>query len=134
MEDLVNHPKHYTACNVTATFEPIDLVEHYGFLIGNAMKYMFRAPHKGNKKLDLQKALFYLKRSIANAPTEPSVYIVASGPCDMSIVKAFRDRFGFLRTLVDKDGFVRLENVKDVIRMLEREIDADRPSLVTDLN
>lgn len=58
-EDLVNHPKHYTA--VSAQLEPIDVLRYAPFDLGNALKYILRAPHKGNALLDYQKALKYLE-------------------------------------------------------------------------
>lgn len=57
--DLVSHPKHYTA--VSVQLEPIDVLRHAPFDLGNALKYVLRAPHKGNALLDYQKALQYLE-------------------------------------------------------------------------
>jgi len=60
--DMVNHPSHY---NVKG-FEVIDIIDAFGlnFNIGNALKYLLRADKKGNKKQDIQKALWYLQREI----------------------------------------------------------------------
>ena len=58
-EDLVNHPKHYTA--VSVQLEPIDVLRYAPFDLGNALKYILRAPNKGNALLDYQKAIQYLK-------------------------------------------------------------------------
>ena len=58
--DVVNHPKHYEEAAALAKFEPIDLARWYSFAIGNAIKYILRAPYKGHEKLDLEKARFYL--------------------------------------------------------------------------
>lgn len=59
-QDLVNHPQHYTAMKVQATFEPIDLCRKLDFSLGNCLKYLFRYKHKGTALLDLKKAQFYL--------------------------------------------------------------------------
>lgn len=61
-EDLVNHPKHYTYSN----HEPIDVIKAWNldFDLGNVVKYIARCEHKGNKLLDLQKALEYLQHEI----------------------------------------------------------------------
>lgn len=59
--DLVNHPKHYLAASVSVEYEPIDITRYYSFDIGNAIKYILRAPYKGHEKLDFEKARFYLK-------------------------------------------------------------------------
>lgn len=63
-EDIVNHPKHYEACGRDG-YQPIDLIEHYPFALGSAMKYLFRAGKKeGNStELDLRKARWYLRRA-----------------------------------------------------------------------
>ena len=40
------------------------MVEHMSFNIGNAVKYLWRAEHKGGIE-DLQKAAWYVQREIA---------------------------------------------------------------------
>ena len=62
--DPVNHPKHYTAH--PSGIECIEVVEHYGFCIGNAIKYLWRAGLKGDAVEDLKKARWYLDREIQN--------------------------------------------------------------------
>lgn len=61
-EDLVNHPKHYTSH--PSGIETIEITEHMGFCLGNAIKYIMRADYKGNKLQDLQKAVWYINREI----------------------------------------------------------------------
>jgi hypothetical protein len=60
--DPVNHPKHYTF----GLIEVIDVIEDWGldFHLGNAVKYIARAAHKGHEYEDLKKAAWYLKRKI----------------------------------------------------------------------
>lgn len=55
----VDHPQHYTQYK----HEVIELAEQFDFCIGNAIKYILRAPFKGHKVEDYQKALWYLKRA-----------------------------------------------------------------------
>ena len=62
-EDLVNHPKHYTSH--PSGVECIQVTEHMGFNLGNAMKYIWRADEKGNAVEDLRKAIWYINREIA---------------------------------------------------------------------
>ena len=70
MEDRVNHPSHYT--DVVPGIECIQVAEHFSFLRGNAIKYLWRAGAKGNTVEDLQKAIWYIKREIDNlAPKQP---------------------------------------------------------------
>ena len=58
------HPKHYN----TGKYEVIDVIEDWklGFNLGNVVKYLARADHKGTPTADLYKSLFYLNREIAN--------------------------------------------------------------------
>ncbi len=64
--DPINKPKHYAAGKI----EPIEAIEDWklGFNLGNSIKYIARAgkKDKAKEKEDLQKALFYLSREIAN--------------------------------------------------------------------
>ena len=64
MADLVNHPPHYTAH--PSGVECIQITEHMGFCLGNAVKYIARAGKKvgGDPIQDLEKAKFYLDREI----------------------------------------------------------------------
>lgn len=60
--DPVNHPKHYTF----SKFEVIDVIEEWklAYHLGNVVKYIARAKHKGKELEDLKKALWYLDRYI----------------------------------------------------------------------
>ena len=61
--DMVNHPPHYTSH--PSGIETIQITEHMGFCLGNAIKYILRADLKGNKIEDLKKAEWYINREIA---------------------------------------------------------------------
>jgi hypothetical protein len=60
--DSVNHPLHYKAGGI----ETIDFIEakELGYHLGNVIKYVSRAKHKGNQLEDLKKAQWYLNREI----------------------------------------------------------------------
>ena len=60
--DPVNHPAHYKVGGI----ETIDFIEakKLNYNIGNVVKYLTRADHKGNKLEDLRKAQWYLTREI----------------------------------------------------------------------
>ena len=60
--DPVNHPAHYVVGGV----ETIDFIEAkgLGYHLGNVIKYVTRADHKGQKLEDLKKAQWYLNRAI----------------------------------------------------------------------
>ena len=61
--DPVNHPAHYKVGGI----ETIDFIEakKLNYNIGNVVKYLTRADHKGNRKQDLEKALWYLERELS---------------------------------------------------------------------
>ena len=56
----VNHPNHYNYCEI----EVIDIIKDAdlkeGFCLGNALKYILSAKHKGNFIEDLKKARWYI--------------------------------------------------------------------------
>ena len=58
MSDMVNHPAHYRHYSV----EVIDIIDRINFCAGSAIKYILRAPFKGEFERDLKKAIWYLKR------------------------------------------------------------------------
>lgn len=60
--DSVNHPQHYTTH--PSGVECITIVEHMGFNLGNAVKYIWRADLKANAIEDLRKAAWYIQREI----------------------------------------------------------------------
>jgi hypothetical protein len=60
--DMVNHPPHYQ--QHPSGVECIRITEHFNFCLGNCIKYIFRADHKGSSLEDLKKAQFYLDREI----------------------------------------------------------------------
>ena len=57
--DPVNHPEHYVKASITINLEPIQLCECYDFCLGNAIKYILRAPYKGEADQDWEKASYY---------------------------------------------------------------------------
>ena len=63
--DPINHPAHYKIGGI----ETIDFIEakSLDYNLGNVVKYITRADHKGNKLEDLRKAQWYLTRAIETA-------------------------------------------------------------------
>lgn len=63
MNSNVNHPNHYNE-----GIEAIEVIESWdlNFHVGNVIKYMLRAPYKGEHIQDLEKAKWYLDRHIEN--------------------------------------------------------------------
>ena len=60
--DVVNHPTHYTSH--PSGVECIEVVEHFPFNVGCAIKYLWRAGLKGDSLEDLRKCLWYVQREI----------------------------------------------------------------------
>lgn len=62
MSNNVNHPFHYNVGKI----EVIDAIEAWelNFSLGNAVKYIARADHKGKPIEDLEKARWYIDREI----------------------------------------------------------------------
>lgn len=60
--DPVNHPFHYNVGKI----DVISFIEDQklNYHIGNVLKYICRAPHKGEELQDLKKAAWYLARRI----------------------------------------------------------------------
>jgi hypothetical protein len=60
--EAVNHPTHYCVGGV----EAIDVIEAWNlnYHLGNVLKYLCRADHKGDRLRDLEKALWYLTREV----------------------------------------------------------------------
>ena len=69
--DMVNHPPHYKAGGI----ETIDFIEAkgFGYNLGNVVKYISRADHKGSHYEDLLKARWYLNREIAKFSPDTKV-------------------------------------------------------------
>ncbi len=63
VSDPVNQPAHYKAH--PAGIECIQVTEHMGFNIGNAVKYLWRCDLKNDAIEDLKKAAWYIAREIA---------------------------------------------------------------------
>lgn len=61
-KETVDHPNHYNVGGI----EVIDFIESWslGFSLGNAIKYIARAPYKANQLEDLKKASWYINREI----------------------------------------------------------------------
>lgn len=124
MDDPVNHPSHYTQYE----HEVIELTEQLDFCVGNACKYILRAPYKGNEIQDLKKALWYIDRSVkAQSLVQHHVRDVADSfgnPLVLKLVCAYPcDRLATWTPTRD-----RLDTVKQMIekRILELEIEALR--------
>ena len=69
--EQVNHPSHYAWLKDLCGVEPIEICRHFGFSIGNALKYLMRKGKDDGDKTeeekrieDLRKAIFYINDEI----------------------------------------------------------------------
>ena len=64
--DEIEKSSHYNQ----GRYEVIEVIEDWemNFNLGNVLKYIARCNHKGNKKKDLEKAIYYIRREIENGP------------------------------------------------------------------
>ncbi len=69
--EQVEHPSHYAWLKELCGVEPIDICRHFGFSVGNALKYLMRKgkvdgdkTEKEKRIEDLKKAVFYLQDEI----------------------------------------------------------------------
>lgn len=76
----VNHPSHYRGVNGLEVFEVMEnFLPKYenpfdGYLVGNILKYVLRAPCKGKMNEDLRKAEKHLKMLIKRTSDESESY------------------------------------------------------------
>ena len=98
MKDVVNHPAHYTQYE----HEVIELTENLDFCVGNACKYILRAPFKGNERQDIEKALWYMERAKKNFPDCEDYFRI-----HLEVVQYFSQLDNVIRDLL---LYVRFEN------------------------
>lgn len=75
--DEINRPSHYTSH--PSGVECIDIAEHHGFCVGNALKYLWRAGLKRRpgeaqaeaERRDLEKARWYIDRRLLQLQRKP---------------------------------------------------------------
>lgn len=67
--DMVNHPDHYTSggieCIEALDAMPRSISAAADYARRTAVKYLWRAPLKGNERQDLEKARWYVDHAIA---------------------------------------------------------------------
>ena len=81
MTEAVNHPPHYNAH--PSGIECIDIVEHFGFNVGNAIKYLWRSGLKegADELQDLRKAEWYVRREIERRTKDAAPPTSSAGRC-----------------------------------------------------
>lgn len=119
MADNINHPAHYN--RHPSGVEAIDLCECLSFNLGNAVKYLMRAPHKGQHADDLRKARWYLMRESRRAPVQrvsPMAMFLSEQICNYESSSPL----GWLLDAI-LQGTVRLDEIERTVDKIDREID-----------
>lgn len=130
MGDTVNHPPHYNVGKI----EVIDAIEDWrlGFNLGNAVKYIARAEHKGRYLEDLHKASWYLDREIKRL--EWSKPPIKGTPIDQRFervdrtLKSFQP--GYVEELIRQRSFVGVQ-IDDAVFVLHCDVDWPRGTFVS---
>lgn len=70
IKETVDHPAHYNQGSIETIDLMVEIASGYdnpaeSVPISNAVKYLSRAPYKGRKKEDLEKAVWYINRAIS---------------------------------------------------------------------
>ena len=114
MSDNVNHPRHYES---DSGVECIEVASALPYAVGNAVKYVWRAPYKGRCEEDLRKAQWFLNRYIdecTNAVDRTPAYELTM--CDLNVERTC-ERSG------DDPLVAWREKVATVARFLHRSQD-----------
>lgn len=118
--DLVNHPAHYEKCRIV--LEPVDLTERLPHALASAIEYILRAPYKGSEKLDLQKAIWWLKRFRDGRPAESDYLLSSLTAAMMELYRATYETLHLLVTKEEGDLFVTAGTINLTIEKLEKRI------------
>lgn len=108
-QDAIKHPSHYVQAAVI--IEPIDVIRHAPFDLGNAVKYICRAGHKNAELFDWQKAEQYLRWAREGYLVDPTPYDYFLKHHGLYLIKlrglgAIRPESGFYPMLDELDRIV----------------------------
>ena len=133
----VNHPLHYNSH--ASGVEAIDVIEFLTGNLFNAVKYVWRANHKGKRVEDMEKALWYAKREldrvVTSLPEVPAFayeltdrYVAAEGLSDpMRALTVYSAVYAHTSLTSYK------ENVRHVVELLEQMVSRENAAaLATD--
>lgn len=84
---MVNN--HYT--KAAFSIEPITLCAAFPFMFGNVLKYLLRAPYKGDRRGDLEKALTYLEWHMNSQEDQTTVYDLCQTDLIRNLMMATRN-------------------------------------------
>lgn len=114
----------YEKCALTLTLEPIYLCSRLNFCLGNVVKYILRAPFKGDYAGDMEKALDYLELQIAAYLDEGyddrdfiSPWSQAGVP---EFLHSFQEKHDLLATLFTPEGNTSIDELYKTGKRIER--------------
>lgn len=111
-------PEHYRKC--CGVVEPRELLKRLPFQLGNACKYLLRAPHKESEEKDLLKALDYLTWAMEEGETtrgsESEFWLLAS---------FFNNRYLNVMKFLRDSNNVDYESVIGLVKARLRELGHD---------
>lgn len=130
MTDHVNHPKHYSLASAHLDIEPIQLCSAYNFCLGNAMKYILRAPFKGREIEDYKKAVWYLEYQLEHSLNgdiyEPLTKAGHFKPSELTVaLYAFGQQNEIINELLMsvRTGEINKISIENCIRILKERIE-----------
>jgi hypothetical protein len=128
-ENTHNHPMHYNNFKTldedgTAKYEPIKVMDElymsYGYYFGSALKYIARAPHKGQMISDYKKALFCIEKIKQPVLRQPGarLSLIVDAVEDWDVPEAIAS---VLPSVWLGDTEIAIEKLKNFIEELEVE-------------
>lgn len=123
-----DHPTHYNNFKAigedgTAVYEPIKVMDQlymgYGFYFGSALKYIARAPHKGQMISDYKKALFCIKRlDLISRPKDERLDLLKEAVIDWDVPGEISE---VLPSVWLGESAIAIESLSAFIEKLEEE-------------
>jgi len=133
-KEMINHPAHYNApgrkeCIVEMEERfPPEIV--FGFCIGNAYKYSYRAGHKDDAEQDAKKAVWYQQKAkeLSEKYYYPAIKKITETKTPESVIAMLHDYYGahiLADTLADifNDKDAEIEELKAEVEELKAELD-----------
>lgn len=128
----VNHPIHYNSH--PSQIEAIDVIEYLTGNLFNAVKYVWRANHKGKPGEDTEKSLWYTNReknrALTNLPEVPQFVYDMTDAFVTAEEDELRASIVHLLVYAHKSPEDHSRNVRAAIPLIQQMLDRDK-ALVT---
>lgn len=103
--------EHYKQASVTV--EPIVLCRAFPFCFGNVLKYILRAPYKGDAIGDYSKAIDYLEMVLTSDEYLKVGEVIASNSTIRCLMRSWPDEH--VRSISTWAGYYDLEKLRDAL-------------------